>query len=179
MSLAKPVRRRFGLLQDVGPPVPSVLAVNGDGHPVRADSQEDRLVFFERCAWSMVWLGVLIGACDLWGSWTPWPTVDVLAPALVAVALGGFVICWCTSSPRTWWHQGLALVSGWTAAHHRQVVIGPDATATVTLYPPSAMYLPPWASDYVVQAYTTHPDWLSTSKDIWHNYVPKDGRNRP
>jgi uncharacterized membrane protein len=117
MSLADPVRRRFGLLQDVGPPVPSVLAVDGDGHPgVRAGSEEDRLVFFERCAWSMVWLGVLIGACDLWGSWTSWPAVDILAPALVAVALGGFVICWCTTSPRTWWHQGLALVSGLVAA---------------------------------------------------------------
>lgn len=123
MSLADPVRRRFGLLQDAGPTVPNILAVEGDGHPgVQAGPDEQRLVFFERCAWSMVWLGVLIGACDLWGSWTSWPAVDILAPALVAVALGGFVICWCTSSPRSWWHQALALVSALAAASTSHLV---------------------------------------------------------
>jgi uncharacterized membrane protein len=117
MTLADPVRRRLQLLGDAGPTVPDVAALDGVGHVgVQAPSTGDRLIFFERCAWSMVWLGVLIGACDLWGSWTSWPLVDVLAPALVAVAFGGFAVCWCTSSPRSWWHQVLALVSALVAA---------------------------------------------------------------
>jgi uncharacterized membrane protein len=119
MNLADPsapTQRRIG-------PVPgadtaaTVLTIERDGHPeARARTGDERLVFFERCAWSMVWLGVLIGACDLWGSWTSWPAVDLLAPALVAVALGGFVVCWSTASPRSLWYQSVALISGLVAA---------------------------------------------------------------
>ncbi|MGH9090115.1 MAG: hypothetical protein ACRDZR_01840, partial [Acidimicrobiales bacterium] len=87
-----------------------------DGHgPVPGGATGEPPLYVERCAWSVVWLGVLVGGCDLWGSWTAWPPVDVLAPALVAVALGGFVACWCTASPRSWWHQALALVAGLVA----------------------------------------------------------------
>lgn len=113
MSLADPsapVRRLVGL----GPVPGSGATGDGRGSPLPA-AGEERTVFFERCAWSLVWLGVLIGACDLWGSWTSWPPVDVLAPALVAVAMGGLVACWCVGSPRAWWHQWLALVSGLAA----------------------------------------------------------------
>lgn len=87
---------------------------NGSGNGRAAavhDAATDRLELVERCAWSLVWLGVLVGGCDLWGSWWSWPAVDALAPALVGVALAGFAICWCGASPRSWLHQGLALAS--------------------------------------------------------------------
>lgn len=119
MSLAgpaAPVRRLVGL----GPVAPSTTpndrVTNGNGHGGEPPGAgEERLLFYERCAWSVVWLGVIIGACDLWGSWTSWPLVDALAPLLVAVALVGFTVCWCAASPRSWWHQALALVSGLVA----------------------------------------------------------------
>ena len=96
------------------------MAVDGtavaDGHgPVPDGTRGELPHYVERCAWSVVWLVVLIGGCDLWGSWTAWPPIDVLTPALVAVALGGFVACWCTASPRSWWHQALALAAGLVA----------------------------------------------------------------
>ena len=43
----------------------------------------------------------------------------------------------------------------------------------MTLFPPSPTYFPPSASDWVVDAYTTNPGSLSTTNDIWHNYIPK------
>jgi uncharacterized membrane protein len=60
----------------------------------------------------------------------------------------------------------------WTTAGDRPVVIGPHRSVTVTLFPPSPTYFPPWASDWVVDAYTS-PRSLSTTNDIWHNYIPK------
>lgn len=64
----------------------------------------------------------------------------------------------------------------WAAAHHRPVVIGPHDSVTVTLYPPTPMYLPSQSSDYVVDAYTADSDSLSTSSDIWHNYSSQVSR---
>ena len=37
--------------------------------------------------------------------------------------------------------------------------------------------VPLLASDYVVQAYTTRPDALSTTDDIWRSHVPRAGTN--
>jgi hypothetical protein len=48
--------------------------------------------------------------------------IDVLAPLLVAVSLVGFVICWCTSSPRSWYHQGLAMGSALVSVAAPQIV---------------------------------------------------------
>ena len=66
----------------------------------------------------------------------------------------------------------------WTTLHDRPVVVGPHATVGVTIFPPSQLpaYLPPWAADYVVQAYTSNPRAFSTTADIWHNYIPKLGQ---
>ncbi len=85
-------------------------------------SSTERLDFFERCAWSLVWLGVLVGACDLWGSWWSWPVVDALAPLLVAVALVGFAICWCSRDPRTLWHQATAAAAALASSVVQQVI---------------------------------------------------------
>jgi hypothetical protein len=43
----------------------------------------------------------------------------------------------------------------------------------VTLFPPSPTNFPPNASDWVVDVYTANPRWLSTTNDLWHNYIPK------
>ena len=37
--------------------------------------------------------------------------------------------------------------------------------------------VPLLASDYVVQAYTTRPDALSTTGDIWRSHVPRADTN--
>ncbi|MGH8994696.1 MAG: hypothetical protein ACRDYB_01425, partial [Acidimicrobiales bacterium] len=71
---------------------------------------------------------------------------------------------------------GAAHPSGfWHAAHDSPVVIAPHQTVDVTLFPPpdTPAYLPPFASDYVVDAYLPNPRSLSTTNDIWHNYIPK------
>ncbi len=59
----------------------------------------------------------------------------------------------------------------WTTAGDRQVVVAPHGSTTVTLFPPTPTYLPPFAADWVVQAYTQDPRALSTSGDVWHNDV--------
>src|SRR5579875_134640 len=88
------LRRRFA---SVAGPVPSP---DGDGQ-----ARREGVTTAERCAWSLVWLGILVGGAGLWGSWTSWPVIDVLAPALVAVALAGVVVCWWAPSPRAWYHE--------------------------------------------------------------------------
>ncbi len=35
----------------------------------------------ERAAWSLVWLGVIIGGLGFWGSWSSWPPAAVTRPA--------------------------------------------------------------------------------------------------
>ncbi|MGH9086798.1 MAG: hypothetical protein ACRDYZ_01575 [Acidimicrobiales bacterium] len=77
---------------------------------------DDRLVLIERCAWSVVWVGVLTSGAGLWAQWWSWPLVDVLAPVLVGVALLGLVICWCGRDARSRLHQGLGLVAALVAA---------------------------------------------------------------
>jgi hypothetical protein len=103
---------------------PSTTESNGvNGHLGTADVfGRHQVTQLERCAWSVVWLAVLIAGCDLWGSWWSSPIVDVMAPALVAVALAGAIMCWCSASPRTWWHQGTALAAGLGASLTSQAV---------------------------------------------------------
>lgn len=101
------IRQRLGL----GPAVPPANdAVTSDGRSADTRSGE-RLTLLERSVWSLVWLGVLVGGVNLWGSWSSWPVVDALAPTMVAVSLVGFAICWCAPSPRSWIHEGLAMLS--------------------------------------------------------------------
>jgi uncharacterized membrane protein len=69
----------------------------------------------ERCAWSLVWLGVIIGGLDLWGSWSSWSLGGLVAPLLVLAGTGGLTASWLVPSPRSWIMQltalGLVLVS--------------------------------------------------------------------
>jgi uncharacterized membrane protein len=77
-------------------------------------------------------------------------------------------------SPHFMVNVGAAHPDGfWTTAGHRRVVVGPHRSVTVTLFPPSPTFFPTSASDWVVDAYTTNPGALSTTNDIWHNYIPK------
>jgi len=116
-----PIRQRRSLFPDA-----DEAATNGQpgggGAPVPEDLSADRLLLVERLAWSMVWLGILTGSFTLWHSWWSWPVVDVLAPALVAVSLIGFAICWCSSSPRSWLHAGLAMGAALVAVTVPQIV---------------------------------------------------------
>jgi uncharacterized membrane protein len=117
MSLSIPplrTRPRLGPLDAVGV-APVGRAVDGGGHRGDDASGDERLVLLERCAWSLVWLGALVGGCALWGSWWSWPVADVLAPALVAASLAGLCVCWCSASPRAAWHQGAAMAAGLVA----------------------------------------------------------------
>ncbi len=111
MSLLNPlalIRRRTR----PAPSDPVEPTAGADGHAGSAEvGSGDRLTLFERSIWSLVWLGVLVGGVNLWGSWSSWPIIDALAPAMVLVALVGFAICWCAPSPRSWIHQGLAMLS--------------------------------------------------------------------
>ncbi len=113
------LRRRLGLVSATRPEPTS-----GDGHAELASTE--RIGLLERAIWSLVWLGILVGGVNLWGSWASWPVIDVLAPTMVAVALCGFAICWCAESPRSWAHQGLAMASALV------VVTAPAAVAIHT-----------------------------------------------
>ena len=51
----------------------------------------------------------------------------------------------------------------WYPRGHRTVDIGPDQRVVLTLYPPEPTTLPVQRSNWVVDAYTLDPEWLSTS----------------
>ena len=51
----------------------------------------------------------------------------------------------------------------WLTADHRPVVLGPHGSAVVTLHPPDYAGAPSHGSYWVVQAYTSSPEALSTS----------------
>lgn len=62
-----------------------------------------------RAGWSLVWLAVLTAGADAWGSWSSWPGMAVLAPAVVLLGLLGAVATWCVRDPdaRAWQYAGL------------------------------------------------------------------------
>jgi uncharacterized membrane protein len=120
-----PIRQRPSLFPDADEAATNGQPGGGGASspaPVPEDLSTDRLLLVERLAWSMVWLGILTGGFTLWRSWWSWPVVDVLAPALVAVSLIGFAICWCSSSPRSWLHAGLAMGAALVAVTVPQIV---------------------------------------------------------
>jgi hypothetical protein len=51
----------------------------------------------------------------------------------------------------------------WITADDRPVVLGPHGSAVVTLHPPNYAGAPSHGSYWLVQAYTTSPEGLSTS----------------
>src|SRR5258708_19192570 len=75
----------------------------------RASRDEADNTTLERCAWALVWLGVITGGINLWGFWWSSPLAVVLAALIVLVGLGGMTACWLTRSPRASWLQRLAL----------------------------------------------------------------------
>jgi uncharacterized membrane protein len=70
-------------------------AVARPGHP------SERSDTLERCAWSLVWLGAIVGGLDLWSSWSSWPPASYLAPLVVLVAVIGLAGCWLVGDPRS------------------------------------------------------------------------------
>lgn len=62
----------------------------------------------ERCAWSLVWLGVLTGGINLWGFWWFSPVTILLAALLVLVGLVGVTASWLSRDPRAAWLQRVA-----------------------------------------------------------------------
>jgi hypothetical protein len=65
----------------------------------------------ERCGWSLVWLAVLVGGLDLWGSWSSWSLAGVVAPAVVLAGVVGLVATWVIRDPRSLLLSVPALVS--------------------------------------------------------------------
>lgn len=63
----------------------------------------------------------------------------------------------------------------WTPAHReRPLVLGAGATATVTLVPPEFTWSPVHGAHWLVEAYTTPPDALSTSApQVWRFGKPQ------
>lgn len=77
----------------------------GPGRPT------DGVVTGERCAWTLVWLGVVVGGVDLWGGWSAWPPSGLLAPAVALLGAGGLVATWLVDSPRSRSFQITAVAS--------------------------------------------------------------------
>ncbi len=71
----------------------------------------DPTTIAERCAWSVVWIGTLIGGVDLWGSWSSWVWAGYLAPIFVLVGIGGMAATWLVRSPRQLAFQLVAFCS--------------------------------------------------------------------
>lgn len=69
----------------------------------------------ERCAWSLVWLGAIVGGLDLWSSWSSWPPASYLAPLMVSVGVVGLAGCWLVGDPRSPLLQVSALVTSLAA----------------------------------------------------------------
>ena len=68
----------------------------------------DRLMA-ERCAWSLVWVGVLAGGLSTWGMWSSSAALTVVAPVLVLVATVGIIFSWVSRHPRSRHFQLLSL----------------------------------------------------------------------
>ena len=65
----------------------------------------------ERCVWSLVWLGVISGGFQLWGSWSAWSFGGLAAPLLVLTGIVGLAAAWLVGSPRSTGMQVSALVA--------------------------------------------------------------------
>ena len=77
----------------------------------------------ERCAWTLVWLGVLTGGINLWGFWWSSPVTVVLAALIVLAGLAGTTACWLTRSPRASWLQRIAFGAVLVSVTAPQVVV--------------------------------------------------------
>ena len=75
----------------------------------QAPAATDGLVA-DRCAWSLVWLGVLAAGLSSWGMWSSSAALTVVAPVLVLVATVGIVVSWLSASPRARNFQLLTLM---------------------------------------------------------------------
>jgi len=51
----------------------------------------------------------------------------------------------------------------WAPSVHRSVIVSARGSETVTLYPPVLTVAPQKSAHWLVEAYTSHPSWLSTS----------------
>jgi hypothetical protein len=81
----------------VGPPPSGPV----EGHePSVSPSIVDSTTIGERCAWSVVWIGTLIGGIDLWGTWSDWVWAGYLAPIFVVMGIAGMAVTWLVRSPR-------------------------------------------------------------------------------
>ena len=65
----------------------------------------------ERCVWSLVWLGVVSGGFQLWGSWSAWSFGGLASPLLVLAGIVGLAAVWLVASPRSPVIQVSALVA--------------------------------------------------------------------
>jgi uncharacterized membrane protein len=127
MSVPKPLvllRRRLGLFPSAAPSSPGGAPAEADGSDAGAGRLlgEPNTLVLERAAWSLVWLGILVGGLELWGAWWSWPAIAVLAPLLVALGVAGMVLCWWGTTPRSWLHQGLGIAGALVAMGAPQVV---------------------------------------------------------
>ena len=73
------------------------------------------LVLVQRCAWTLVWLGVLDTALGFWGSWPAGWWAAILSPLLVLVGLAGLVLVWAGRRPLSTAMQRFGLVAGLVA----------------------------------------------------------------
>ncbi|MGO8872023.1 MAG: hypothetical protein ACLQPH_11600 [Acidimicrobiales bacterium] len=71
----------------------------------RAGGSPDGTVAAERCAWSLVWLSVIVAGVDLWGGWSGWTPSAIVAPAVAAVGIVGVSATWLVGTPRSRWFQ--------------------------------------------------------------------------
>ena len=73
---------------------PSTAGAGSTGPPGLSD-------LAERCIWSVVWLGVVSGGFQLWGSWSAWSFGGLASPLLVLIGIAGLVAVWLVGSPRS------------------------------------------------------------------------------
>jgi hypothetical protein len=57
------------------------------------------VALFDRCAWSLVWLGVLTSGVAFWGQWTEWPGAGIVAPVFIVGAMVGMAAVWLVDNP--------------------------------------------------------------------------------
>jgi len=75
-------------------PEPAVPATGGAVAPA-----PEPVALFERCAWSLVWLGVLISGLGFWGAWSAWPGAALIAPLVVIGGVAGMAAVWLVDDP--------------------------------------------------------------------------------